>query len=205
MKLMNPKFAVCLVIALLMSAALAAGCKKNATQQASAPAPAPAPVYTPAQVTRGAELVNEWKCNYCHTPELKGPDGKPIPNPQRLLSGHPQDEKIPDISDMVITSPEFMEFLDNLENTVWATNDKLVFASNLTPDIATGIGSWNETQFLETLRSGMHMGLGRRILYPMPWQELAQLPDGDLISIFAYLRTIDPVSNKVPPAIVLMR
>ena len=202
MKIANPKFGVCLVIALLMSAALAAGCKKNAAPQQAA---AISPVYTAAQVTRGAELVNEWKCNYCHTPELKGADGKPVPNPQKLLSGHPQDEKIPGVSDMVITSPEFMEFLDNLENTVWATNDDLVFASNLTPDIETGIGSWTEAQFVETLRSGIHMGLGRRILYPMPWQELAQLPDGDLISIYAYLRTIDPVSNNVPPAIVLMR
>ena len=49
------------------------------------------------------------------------------------------------------------------------------------------------------------MGLGRRILYPMPWQELSALPDGDLISIYAYLRTIKPVSNKVPPPVVLMR
>lgn len=200
MKIINLKFAA---IAVLFLAALAAGCNKNATQQAAAPAPATA--YTAAQVTRGAELVNEWKCSFCHTPELKGPDGKPMPNPERLLSGHPQDEKTPDVSDMVITSNAFMEFLDNLDNTVWASNDTLVFSANLTPDAETGIGTWTDVQFVGTMRQGMHMGLGRRLLYPMPWQELAELSDADLISIYAYLRTIDPVSNKVPPPVMLYR
>jgi hypothetical protein len=201
MKIMNVKFSAFLVLAIVMSAALAVGCKKNAPVQNAALNP----VYTADQVTRGASLVNEWKCNYCHTPELKGPDGKPVPNPDRLLSGHPQDEKIPGLADMVIASPEYMEFLDNLPNTVWASNDSIVFSANLTPDDATGIGTWTAAQFVAALRSGQHMGLGRRILYPMPWQELAALPNEDLISIYAYLRTIKPVSNKVPPPVVLMR
>jgi hypothetical protein len=197
---MNMKVSTYFVLALVLSAALVEGCKKNAPRSAALN-----PVYTAAQVTKGAKLVDEWKCNYCHTPELKGPGGKPIPNPDKLLSGHPQDEKIPGIADMVIASPEYMEFLDNLPNTVWASNDTLVFASNLTPDDATGIGTWSAGQFVATLRSGKHMGLGRRVLYPMPWQELATLPDSDLTSIYAYLRTIKRVKNKVPPPIVLMK
>jgi hypothetical protein len=200
MKKIDLKFAAVIALAL---AALAAGCNKSAPGQASAPAPAVS--YTAAQVTRGVELVNEWKCNFCHTPELKGPDGKPMPNPERLLSGHPQDEKIPDVADMVITSDAFMEFLDNLDNTVWASNDRLVFAANLTPDVETGIGAWTDAEFVATIRQGQHMGLGKRLLYPMPWQELAELPDADLVSIYAYLRTIDPVSNKVPPPVMLYR
>jgi hypothetical protein len=192
------KFAAVVVLAL---AGIAAGCNKSAPGQASAPAES----FTAAQVTRGADLVSEWKCNFCHTPEVKGPDGKPIPNPERLLSGHPQDEKIPDVSDMVITSDAFMEFLDNLDNTVWASNDMLVFSANLTPDNETGIGTWTSAQFVATIRQGQHMGLGKRLLYPMPWQELAELPDADLISIYAYLRTVEPVRNKVPPPVVLYR
>ncbi len=192
--------------AMLALAAAAAGCNKTAPGESSAPVQAyTAASFTADQVTRGAELVNEWKCNFCHTPELRGPDGKPMPNPERLLSGHPQDEPVPDVSDMVINSDAYMEFLDNLDNTVWASNDSLVFSANLTPDPATGIGAWSPEQFLATIRQGQHMGLGKRLLYPMPWQELAQLPDSDLISIYAYLRTIDPVENKVPPPIVLYR
>jgi hypothetical protein len=187
-------------------AAAAAGCSKSSPGDASAPQPAyTASSFTAEQVTRGAGLVDEWKCNFCHTPELKGPDGKPMPNPERLLSGHPQDEPVPDVADMVITSDAFMEFLDNLDNTTWASNDTLVFSANLTPDMETGIGPWTPEQFVATIRQGQHMGLGKRLLYPMPWQELAELPDADLISIYAYLRTINPVSNKVPPPVVLYR
>jgi hypothetical protein len=199
----NLKLAAVIVLSL---AALAAGCNKNAPGEASAPPQAyTAASFTADQVTRGAGLVDEWKCNFCHTPELKGPDGKPMPNPDRLLSGHPQDEPVPDVSDIVINSDAYMEFLDNLDNTTWASNDSLVFSANLTPDPATGIGTWSPEQFVATIRQGQHMGLGKRLLYPMPWQELAKLPDADLISIYAYLRTINPVSNKVPPPIVLVR
>ncbi len=190
----------------LCLAAAAAGCNKNKPGEAAAPAQTyTAASFTADQITRGAGLVNEWKCNFCHTPELKGPDGKPMPNPKKLLSGHPQDEPAPDVSDIVINSDAYMEFLDNLDNTTWASNDSLVFSANLTPDNETGIGTWTPEQFVATIRKGQHMGLGKRLLYPMPWQELAGLPDADLISIYAYLRTIDPVSNKVPPPIVLVR
>lgn len=200
---MSLKLAAFIVLSLAFAAA---GCNKSKPGEAGAPPQVyTAASFTAGQVTRGVELVNEWKCNFCHTPELKGPDGKPMPNPERLLSGYPQDEKVPDIADMVINSDAYMEFLDNLENTVWASNDTLVFAANLTPDAETGIGTWSPEQFTATMRQGRHMGLGRRLLYPMPWQELAELPDADLISIYAYLRTIEPVKNKVPPPVVLYR
>lgn len=186
-----------LIFTLSLSAALATGCNKSAPVQEK-------PSYTHAQVQRGMELVEEWKCNFCHTPTINQ-GGKAVPDPSRLLSGHPSDEKIPEMSDMIMGSAEYMEFLDNLGNTVWASNDRLVFAANLTPDNETGIGTWTETEFIETMRSGRHMGLGRRILYPMPWQELAELDDQELIAIFAYLHTIAPVKNQVPPPIVLFR
>ena len=199
----NLKPAVFIILSLVFAAA---GCNKNKPEEAGTQAETyTAASFTPDQVTRGVELVNEWKCNFCHTPELRGPDGKPMPNPEKLLSGYPQDEPVPDIADMVINSDAYMEFLDNLDNTVWASNDTLVFAANLTPDAETGIGSLSPEQFVATIRQGQHMGLGKRLLYPMPWQELAELPDADLISIYAYLRTIDPVKNKVPPPIMLVR
>ena len=48
------------------------------------------------------------------------------------------------------------------------------------------------------MRTGRHMGAGREILAPMPWQNLAALDDDDLKAIYGYLRTILPVSNQVP-------
>jgi hypothetical protein len=34
----------------------------------------------------------------------------------------------------------------------------------------------------------------------MPWQEFGQMKDEELKAIFAYLKTIKPVNNVVPPA-----
>ena len=107
--------------------------------------------------------------------------------------------------DMVMTSPEYMEFLDNLDSTVWATDNRLVFSANLTPDDETGIGTWTEEDFIATIRSGRHQGVGKRLKYPMPWQELAALNDEELAALFAYLRTMKPINNKVPDSVVLFR
>ena len=42
------------------------------------------------------------------------------------------------------------------------------------------------------------MGRGRPILPPMPWEMVGKLTDQDLKAVFAYLRTIPAVKNRVP-------
>lgn len=59
-------------------------------------------------------------------------------------------------------------------------------------------GIWTEAMFIEAMRTGRHMSVGREILPPMPWRNLAALTDDDLKAIFAYLRSVPPVSNHVP-------
>ena len=77
-----------------------------------------------------------------------------------------------------------------------------VYAGNITPDLDTGIGRWTEEQFIQTMRTGKWMGIGRAILPPMPWPAFAALSDDDLRAIYAYLRTIPALSNRVPdPAV----
>lgn len=193
-----------LMCAILLAAAITTGCGRKAAGPGEEVA-VDRGSYSAVQQERGKVLTEEWKCNFCHTPEIAGPEGKAIPDPDRLLSGHPADEEIPEMGDMILGTAEYMEFLDNLDSTVWASNDRLVFSANITPDNETGIGTWTEEQFIGTMRSGRHMGLGRRILYPMPWQELGELDDADLIAIYAYLLTVKPVENRVPPPIVLFR
>ncbi|CAN0523839.1 unnamed protein product, partial [Scytosiphon promiscuus] len=131
--------------------------------------------YSPARLEIGEAIVEGWNCSFCHTPQIKGPDVTPMPDPKRLMSGHPADEKIPEVPDMVISSSEWMEFLDNLDPTVWATDNLIIFSANLTPDDETGIGTWTEVEFVETIRQGRHRGIERRINYPMPWRELAEV------------------------------
>ena len=72
------------------------------------------------------------------------------------------------------------------------------FAANLTSDMNTGLGVWTEEMFLSALKSGKHMGRGRQILPPMPWNYYGQLPDDDLRAMFAYLKSTKPVMNRVP-------
>ncbi|MNC86729.1 hypothetical protein D3C83_24030 [compost metagenome] len=42
------------------------------------------------------------------------------------------------------------------------------------------------------------MGTARPILPPMPWMYYGQLPDDDLRAMFAYLKSLPPIANRVP-------
>jgi hypothetical protein len=76
------------------------------------------------------------------------------------------------------------------------------YAINITPDEATGIGSWTEEIFVNAMRSGRHWGQSRPILPPMPWPAYARMTDEDLKAVYAYLRTVPAISNQAPEAIV---
>jgi hypothetical protein len=82
--------------------------------------------------------------------------------------------------------------------TAWAGPWGTSYTANLTPDDATGLGTWTEQNFIDTIRNGRHMGAGRPLLPPMPAATLAQMTDDDLKSMFAYLRSIPAIENKVP-------
>jgi hypothetical protein len=73
------------------------------------------------------------------------------------------------------------------------------FAANLTPDKATGLGNWTPAMFLSSLRSGKNPVTGRAILPPMPWFMYKDLKEEDLRAIFAYLQSLPPINNPVPP------
>lgn len=69
--------------------------------------------------------------------------------------------------------------------------------SNLTPDSATGIGSWSEDDFIRTLRTGVNPA-GRELHPFMPWRQLRRMSDDDVRAIYRYLRTLPPIRNEVP-------
>jgi len=50
-----------------------------------------------------------------------------------------------------------------------------------------------------------HQGQGRQILPPMPWPNYGQMTDADLKAVFAYLRQVPAVKNKVPDPIPPMQ
>jgi mono/diheme cytochrome c family protein len=79
----------------------------------------------------------------------------------------------------------------------WAGPWGVTYPRNLTPDQATGIGSWTEEQIVTAFRTG-HKPDGSPILPPMPWPDLAFMPDEDAYAIAAYLKSIPAVSHKAP-------
>jgi mono/diheme cytochrome c family protein len=145
------------------------------------------------RVERGRYLVAAMACNDCHTPWKMGPKG-PEPDMTKMLSGHPASFKLPPAP--AAQGPWIVSFAAT--NTAFAGPWGVSYAANLTPDQNTGLGIWREEDFVKAIRLGKHFGVSREILPPMPWFAFRNLNDEDLKSIYAYLRSIPPVSNLVP-------
>lgn len=73
---------------------------------------------------------------------------------------------------------------------------RTVYSANLTPDVETGIGGWTEDQFRRSLKLGLRPD-GRPFRRPMTAR--ADLTDDEIGAIWAYLRTLPPRVNRVPP------
>jgi len=145
---------------------------------------------TAPNAERGKYLVMAMGCNDCHTPWHMGADG-PEPDMTRMLSGHPQDEVMPE---PVLHPGQWAAAHTNTAfKGPWGTS----YTANLTPS-EVGLGSWTEDMFLRAIREGRHMGQARPILPPKPWPMIRNLNDSDLRSIFAFLRTLPPIDNRVP-------
>lgn len=150
------------------------------------------------QLKRGEYLVRYGGCDDCHSPKVMTPNG-PAPDTSRRLSGHPANAQLPQVPAGILgPSPDQWAGITNNDFTAWAGPWGISFAANLTPDTATGLGGWTSDQFIKTMRSGKHFGVGRSILPPMPWYDVAVLTDADLKAVFAYLRSLKPIQNQVP-------
>ena len=152
-----------------------------------------------AQAKRGEYLATLGGCHDCHTPKVMTKDG-PVPDKSRLLIGHPATAKLPPVPPGIFGPDQWGAITTN-DLTAWVGPWGTSFAANLTPDNDTGIGKWTADQFIKTIRTGKHLGVGRPILPPMPWPSYAMLNDTDLRALFAYLKSLKPVSNRVPEPI----
>jgi len=154
-----------------------------------------------SMVDRGRYLVTIASCNDCHSPKIFTPMG-PMPDTTQLLSGHPAKATLPPLPDGIVgMTPNTWGAITSNDFTAWSGPWGTSFTANLTPDKETGIGSWTEEMFIKALRTGKHMGTGRDILPPMPWPFIGQMTDHDLKDIFAYLKSLKPISNAVPDPI----
>jgi len=147
----------------------------------------------PVDLAQGAYLLKSGGCVDCHVPWKLGPNG-PAPDLARGLMGHPQKLALP--PPPAAQGP--WVWGGAATNTAFWGPWGISYSANLTPDVETGIGAWSADQFIAAMRRGQHLGVGRPILPPMPWQALGQMSDADLRNLFAYLKAQPAVKNAVP-------
>ncbi len=149
-------------------------------------------------VKRGKYLVDAvGACGQCHTPR-KGAEM----DMSMYLAGHPANAPYPKFDMTMMQRGVFMLAAPTL--AAFSMPFGTTFAANLTPDKETGLGEWTEKIFVDTMRTGHHQGVpsNRKLLPPMPiTNAYANISDEDLKAMWAYLKSIKPVRNEVPPAL----
>lgn len=69
----------------------------------------------------------------------------------------------------------------------------VIVSANITPHPSSGIGKWSEEKFIRALKTGTVDG--RALRYPMiPYTHLT---DAEAAAMYAYLKTVPPIDNKV--------
>jgi mono/diheme cytochrome c family protein len=93
-------------------------------------------------------------------------------------------------------APDFSRRLSGSE-LGWTGPWGVAFPRNLTPDPETGLGNWTDEQIITAVRTGMRPD-GRMLAPFMPYANFSKFSDEDAQAIVAYLRSLPPVSHKVP-------
>ena len=74
-----------------------------------------------------------------------------------------------------------------------------VVSANLTSDNETGIGRYGDDDIKRAFTRGIKHDGSRMLPFPMGWPAYAHLTPQDQDAIVAYLRTLPPVKNQIPP------
>lgn len=72
-----------------------------------------------------------------------------------------------------------------------------LYGKNITPDSATGLGTWTDDEILRALTQGISKK-GDTLFPLMPYPNFNRMAKEDLLSIIAYIRTLKPINNAVP-------
>ncbi|HVW97309.1 MAG TPA: hypothetical protein VHA56_15155 [Mucilaginibacter sp.] len=120
-------------------------------------------------VKYGAYLVNAGGCMDCHTQNNNG----------KMLPG--------------------MEFAGGRSFRI-GNND--IRSANITPDKETGIGTWTSAAFVQRFKNFSDTSKLTPVSPTdpqtiMPWYDYAGITESDLTAMYAYLKTIKQVNNKV--------
>ena len=95
---------------------------------------------------------------------------------------------------MNMLEPEKSEGFFGGGNAIGTAEGSRISSLNLTPDEETGIGTWTEAQFIKAVKSGI-VPNGPALRPPM--MPFVHLTDNELRAIYAYIRTVPKIHNKV--------
>jgi mono/diheme cytochrome c family protein len=76
----------------------------------------------------------------------------------------------------------------------------IFYPPNLTPDRETGLGQWSEADIVKAVRTGERPD-GRLLVPIMPYHSYSKLTDQDAFALAAYLKSLKPIRNAVPPMV----
>lgn len=149
------------------------------------------------RIAEGQKMITIGGCNDCHSPKIMSQFGPKIDS-SKFLAGHWAQDSLPPVYAGVLQPGNWLAMTPSI--TAFAGPWGISYAANITSDSTTGIGAWTEHNFIQAMKTGKHMGMEneRPIMPPMPYENLAQLSDDELKSIFAYLKSTTPISNRVP-------
>ncbi|HEX2336647.1 MAG TPA: cytochrome c [Hyphomicrobiaceae bacterium] len=72
-----------------------------------------------------------------------------------------------------------------------------IYATNITPDPDSGIGSWSQAAFLRAMREGVRRD-GAHLYPAFPYDHFTRVSPGDLRALYAFLMTREPVRAHTP-------
>jgi nicotinate dehydrogenase subunit B len=73
----------------------------------------------------------------------------------------------------------------------------IIYATNITPDVKTGIGAWSYPAFERAMREGVHRD-GRQLYPAFPYTHFAKTDEADLQALYAWLMAQTPVQQEAP-------
>jgi mono/diheme cytochrome c family protein len=73
----------------------------------------------------------------------------------------------------------------------------IVYSTNITPDLMTGIGQWSERAFARALREGVDND-GQHLYPAFPYDHFTMLSDADVRALYAYFMTRESVRASTP-------
>jgi len=73
----------------------------------------------------------------------------------------------------------------------------IIYSTNITPDVETGIGTWSYPAFERAMREGVHRD-GRHLYPAFPYTHFARTSEADMQALYAYLMAQPPVSATAP-------